>query len=198
MAAAAAKLVKRPLEDVPVDSPLRFRRTGYIYALSPADEPTPPPLALSVDAVLREAAERRASAATATAVPHMATGVGAPDDAAASAAADTEVGNADSTWPRLIGTLSSEVIHLACGSSTTLGRHASCGVVVNESCVSGRHCILHCSDDGHVQVEDLSSNSTYVNGSPVAKGRRVSLRHKDRLALTRRSSGWLYIKSPGQ
>jgi len=220
-AAAAAVPAKRPAEAdvIPIDSPLRFRRCGYIYGLAPGDEPAPPPLPLSVDAVLLEAAERAAAreAAAARAAEGGGAAVGgaaaalaevgadeegAPSSGARGGAAATAGAGADATAgpaaagagarePRLVAA-SGEEVRLPPGSKLILGRHSSCGVVVSERYVSGQHCILHCSDDGLVYAEDVSSNSTYVNGTPVVKGSRRCLQHNDRLALTRRSAGWVF------
>merc|ERR1712045_88976 len=93
---------------------------------------------------------------------------------------------------RLVGG-TGEALQLERGSKVILDRHNSCGVVVKERYTSGQHCILHCGENGQVRAEDVSSNGTYINGEPIPKGRQVVLKHSDRLALTRRSNGWLFL-----
>ena len=48
-----------------------------------------------------------------------------------------------------------------------VGRHRSCDQVLSDDTVSGRHCQIFETPDGHV-IEDLgSSNGTFVNGKRV-------------------------------
>ena len=61
-----------------------------------------------------------------------------------------------------------------------VGRHRSCDVVVSDDTVSGRHCRISATSDGHV-IEDLgSSNGTFVNGRRVETSK---LQSGDRLTL---------------
>mmetsp|Transcript_48559 Transcript_48559/g.155113 ORF Transcript_48559/g.155113 Transcript_48559/m.155113 type:complete len:193 (-) Transcript_48559:84-662(-) len=184
---------KRPAE-VPIDSPLRFRRTGYVFGRAPAEEPVPEQLPLRVDEVLRAAEKRAAARAAAAARP-------AEPPVAAAEAAQPGLGPAGPAGPggpepRLVDCVSGEVLRLQADGKTTIGRSSSCSLVVGERHVSGQHCILHCSEEC-VHVEDVSSNSTYVNGAPLQKGRRVPLQHDDRLTLTRHGGGWRFLSVPG-
>ena len=61
-----------------------------------------------------------------------------------------------------------------------VGRHRSCDVVITDDTVSGRHCQITETPDGHV-IEDLgSSNGTFVNGKRVETTR---LKSGDRITL---------------
>ena len=61
-----------------------------------------------------------------------------------------------------------------------VGRHRSCDVVITDDTVSGRHCQITETPDGHV-IEDLgSSNGTFVNGKRVET---TSLQSGDRITL---------------
>ena len=61
-----------------------------------------------------------------------------------------------------------------------VGRHRSCDVVITDDTVSGRHCQITETPDGHV-IEDLgSSNGTFVNGKRVET---TSLKSGDRITL---------------
>lgn len=61
-----------------------------------------------------------------------------------------------------------------------VGRHRSCDVVITNETVSGRHCQITETPDGHV-VEDLgSSNGTFVNGKRVETS---LLKSGDRITL---------------
>merc|ERR1711972_766620 len=77
--------------------------------------------------------------------------------------------------PRLVDSTSGETRVLEDGK-VTMGRSASCSFKVKDKVVSGQHCVLHIVDGG-VQVEDVSSNKTYINGLPISKGHRVTLKN---------------------
>lgn len=79
-----------------------------------------------------------------------------------------------------------EFFSLPAEGTVTVGRRRECFVVVQDLAVSGTHCILKCcSQPLSFEVEDCSTNGTFVNGSPLGKGQRSWLADGDVLALTR-------------
>ena len=49
-----------------------------------------------------------------------------------------------------------------------IGASASCDVVLEDSCVSGKHCVLERREDGALLVRDKKSrNGTFIDGNPV-------------------------------
>ena len=61
-----------------------------------------------------------------------------------------------------------------------VGRHRSCDLIFTDDTVSGRHCKITETSEGHV-IEDLgSSNGTYVNGKRVETS---SIKSGDRITL---------------
>ena len=51
----------------------------------------------------------------------------------------------------------------------TIGRDPSCNIVINDPKISRRHAIIRVSDLGKIEVVDLSTNGTSVNGNPLRK-----------------------------
>lgn len=51
----------------------------------------------------------------------------------------------------------------------TIGRDPSCNIVINDPKISRRHAIIRISDLGKIEVVDLSTNGTSVNGNPLRK-----------------------------
>lgn len=51
----------------------------------------------------------------------------------------------------------------------TIGRDPSCNIVINDPKISRRHAIIRVSDFGKIEVVDLSTNGTSVNGNPLRK-----------------------------
>ena len=51
----------------------------------------------------------------------------------------------------------------------TIGRDPSCNIVINDPKISRRHAIVRVSDFGKIEVVDLSTNGTSVNGNPLRK-----------------------------
>eukprot|EP00927_Polykrikos_kofoidii_P026684 TRINITY_DN23733_c0_g1_i1.p1 TRINITY_DN23733_c0_g1~~TRINITY_DN23733_c0_g1_i1.p1 ORF type:complete len:712 (-),score=170.95 TRINITY_DN23733_c0_g1_i1:152-2287(-) len=85
--------------------------------------------------------------------------------------------------------LESPPIALPRGGTATIGRRASNFIVCKDLAVSGQHCILHCPRATTVldppEVEDVSTNGTYVNDQKLAKGDRHRLGLSDVIALTK-------------
>src|SRR5262249_13427641 len=52
----------------------------------------------------------------------------------------------------------------------TIGRAPDCDVVVNDGCISRRHCVILVHAGNHCEVHDVASkNGTYLNGAKLAK-----------------------------
>ena len=51
----------------------------------------------------------------------------------------------------------------------TIGRDPSCNIVINDPEISRRHAIVRVSDFGKIEIVDLSTNGTSVNGNPLRK-----------------------------
>ena len=173
---------KRPAH-IPIDSPLRFRRKTYIYGVPPSNEAAPHHLPTSVDAVVAKAiAEGRLTGWDDKSKPGLTEikgmGMASMDNA--------------NIGPHLVDSATGVLHPLPSKGTVTLGCNSTCDVVVvGERYVSKRHCILHCTAVG-IGVEDVSSNSTYINGTPAPKGRTAPLLHDDKLTLTRCGSGWFF------
>lgn len=72
--------------------------------------------------------------------------------------------------------------------SVTVGRRPTNGIVCKDLAVSGVHCIVygHGAGAGDLpEVEDCSTNGTYVNGAKLDKGVRNRLNGGDLLSLTK-------------
>lgn len=73
---------------------------------------------------------------------------------------------------------------------TVLGRAPSCGVVSDDARVSGEHLVLTWQG-AHWMVRDLgSSNGTWVNGSRLSPGQKLSLEPEAKLAIGSQDSLW--------
>ncbi|CAK9099931.1 unnamed protein product [Durusdinium trenchii] len=99
---------------------------------------------------------------------------------------------------RLVDLTSGEVHRLPEDGLVSVGRRPDCEVVIPRSVVSGRHCVLLCSE-GHVQVEDVSANGTFVNETQVPKGfslpQHVLLHDGDHIFLAHRDGPSLLFLS---
>eukprot|EP00930_Biecheleria_cincta_P031654 TRINITY_DN21968_c0_g1_i1.p1 TRINITY_DN21968_c0_g1~~TRINITY_DN21968_c0_g1_i1.p1 ORF type:complete len:582 (+),score=139.24 TRINITY_DN21968_c0_g1_i1:42-1787(+) len=74
--------------------------------------------------------------------------------------------------------------------SFSIGRKASCDLILPEAhaYVSGEHCRVKWGDEeGHqvLQVEDLSGNGTFVNGSKVGRGKCARVKLSDQISLAK-------------
>jgi len=70
----------------------------------------------------------------------------------------------------------------------TIGRRATCTIVCKDAAVSATHCVLKYSGNllpPGFEVEDRSTNGTYVNDTKIGKNQSLPLRHGDILALTK-------------
>ncbi|CAE7267441.1 Chfr [Symbiodinium sp. CCMP2592] len=105
---------------------------------------------------------------------------------------------ASSGVPRLVDLSSGQVFPLPEDGIVAIGRRTDCEVVIPRSVVSGRHCVLLCKN-GCVQLEDTSSNGTFVNETQVPKGfslpQRIALRDGDHIYLAQRQGPSLLFLS---
>lgn len=75
--------------------------------------------------------------------------------------------------------------------AVTIGRRATCTIVCGDGAVSGVHCVVTVVGRGSAQeqpgcqVEDRSTNGTFVNDVRVGKGQCVQLAHGDIISLTK-------------
>jgi len=72
--------------------------------------------------------------------------------------------------------------------AASIGRRPANEIVVNNLAVSGQHCIVHCRCGGSAEgpdVEDCSTNGTYVNDVKLGKGVQHQLVVRDVLSLTK-------------
>mmetsp|Transcript_29383 Transcript_29383/g.53571 ORF Transcript_29383/g.53571 Transcript_29383/m.53571 type:complete len:586 (-) Transcript_29383:107-1864(-) len=70
----------------------------------------------------------------------------------------------------------------------TIGRRPENSVVCRDLAVSGTHCLVHCAPHGSAgsyEVEDTSTNGTYVNDNRLSRGQKLSLVHGDVISLTK-------------
>ena len=69
------------------------------------------------------------------------------------------------------------------GTRVSLGRKEGCDIIVNEAVVSGNHCYITVLSRNLGQVEDASTNGTYVNNVKIGKNNKLDLREGDILTL---------------
>ena len=79
----------------------------------------------------------------------------------------------------------------------TIGRDPNCNVVINDPQISRRHAILRISDLGKIEVVDMSSNGTSVNGNPLRKNVPYHISRKDQVTFAGVSKlNWEDIPNP--
>jgi hypothetical protein len=69
------------------------------------------------------------------------------------------------------------------GTRVSLGRKEGCDIIVNEAVVSGNHCYITVLSKNLAQIEDVSTNGTYVNNVKIGKNNKLDLREGDTLTL---------------
>eukprot|EP00927_Polykrikos_kofoidii_P021312 TRINITY_DN20202_c0_g1_i2.p1 TRINITY_DN20202_c0_g1~~TRINITY_DN20202_c0_g1_i2.p1 ORF type:complete len:730 (-),score=141.24 TRINITY_DN20202_c0_g1_i2:128-2317(-) len=80
------------------------------------------------------------------------------------------------------------VVVLPQEGSTAFGRRPNNAVVCRDLLVSGHHCVVHCRGGGAdepPEVEDISTNGTWVNDVKLAKSQRQLLTNGDVISLTK-------------
>mmetsp|Transcript_23761 Transcript_23761/g.51891 ORF Transcript_23761/g.51891 Transcript_23761/m.51891 type:complete len:642 (-) Transcript_23761:58-1983(-) len=70
------------------------------------------------------------------------------------------------------------------GGVASVGRRPNNTVLCKDLAVSGQHCLMHCRG-GEVEVEDCSTNGTFVNEAKLSKGQRQMLQSGDVISLTK-------------
>lgn len=68
--------------------------------------------------------------------------------------------------------------------TVTVGRRPGNGIICKDLAVSGQHCVFHCSISEAPEVEDCSTNGSYVNETKITKGMRHRLAADDVVSLT--------------
>eukprot|EP00747_Dinoflagellata_sp_TGD_P033783 gnl/TRDRNA2_/TRDRNA2_136839_c0_seq1.p1 gnl/TRDRNA2_/TRDRNA2_136839_c0~~gnl/TRDRNA2_/TRDRNA2_136839_c0_seq1.p1 ORF type:complete len:1328 (-),score=308.10 gnl/TRDRNA2_/TRDRNA2_136839_c0_seq1:70-4053(-) len=103
--------------------------------------------------------------------------------------------------PRLVELDGGKVHRLPHNGVISLGRRLDCEVSLKSTVISGRHCVLTIQE-GCVEVEDVSTNGTFLNDTRVPKGaclpQRVPLHNEDRLALALRDGPALLFLDEAQ
>jgi len=107
--------------------------------------------------------------------------------------------SAAAIMPRLVDLQTGALHTLPSNGVATVGRRSDCEVVVKDINISSRHCVLLCSH-GRVQLEDISSNGTFVNETRVPKGfslpQHVTLMDGDRISLAQKTGSTFLFVAP--
>lgn len=80
------------------------------------------------------------------------------------------------------------VVALPQDVSASVGRRPANDIVCRDLAVSGQHCIFHCRgavESEPPDVEDCSTNGTYINDAKLSKGQRRRLASGDIISLTK-------------
>ncbi|OTB07569.1 hypothetical protein M426DRAFT_317881 [Hypoxylon sp. CI-4A] len=67
-----------------------------------------------------------------------------------------------------------------------IGRHPECDIIVDDTTISNRHCLIFTENKGNDTIailEDLSSNGTFVNEAIVGRNQRRELQEQDEIAV---------------
>lgn len=79
----------------------------------------------------------------------------------------------------------------------TIGRDASCNICINDERISRRHALLKIYDTGKMEIVDMSSNGTYVNGIKLAKNVPFPVTRKNNVVFGHaRQLDWNDIPDP--
>lgn len=80
-----------------------------------------------------------------------------------------------------------EVRHAVPSGGALIGRKDNCTIRLAAATISGEQCRIRTSKKGtHFELEDKSSNGTYLNGALIGKGNVSKLAHGDVIRLSRR------------
>ena len=75
-------------------------------------------------------------------------------------------------------------VHKVAKGEATLGRHGQCDIVIADDRISGVHCGFRRNQATDVlELDDRSSNGTYVNGHKIGTRRSVQLRSGDEIGV---------------
>lgn len=79
----------------------------------------------------------------------------------------------------------------------TIGRDASCTICINDERISRRHALIKIHNTGKMEIVDLSSNGTYVNGIKLAKNVPFPVTRKNSVVLAHaRQLDWNDVPDP--
>lgn len=69
----------------------------------------------------------------------------------------------------------------------SIGRDESCDIVINDpdSVVSRKHALLKLYPTGKMEIVDLSTNGTFVNGNMISKNHPYAVKRKDIISFAR-------------
>lgn len=69
----------------------------------------------------------------------------------------------------------------------TIGRDESCDIVINDSdsIISRKHALLKLYPTGKMEIVDLSTNGTFVNGNKISKNHPYVVKRKDVITFAR-------------
>mmetsp|Transcript_24343 Transcript_24343/g.68386 ORF Transcript_24343/g.68386 Transcript_24343/m.68386 type:complete len:492 (+) Transcript_24343:34-1509(+) len=85
---------------------------------------------------------------------------------------------------------------LAPDGPTSLGRRPTNDVVCRDLAVSGQHCVISCRVAEAPEIEDCSTNGTYINDVKLGKGQRQRLSHGDVVSLTKQHEDPALLQPP--
>lgn len=79
----------------------------------------------------------------------------------------------------------------------TIGRDSSCTICINDERVSRRHALLKIHDTGKMEIVDMSSNGTYVNGIKLKKNVPCPVTRKNNVVFGHaRQLDWSDVPDP--
>ena len=85
-----------------------------------------------------------------------------------------------------------KILSIPFGVAFTFGRKGSCNVVESDLAISGVHCTVTCSLQPNgldVEIQDSSSNGTFVNEKLIGKGKTATVREGDLIDLAKPKDG---------
>lgn len=86
-------------------------------------------------------------------------------------------------WARAISLNSKYPNKILTGPSVEFGRRSTCGMHIRHPAVSGLHCTIFNLGNGVINLQDHSTNGTFVRGLAVGKGRTIALNDGDEVIL---------------
>lgn len=79
----------------------------------------------------------------------------------------------------------------------TIGRESSCTICINDERISRRHALIKIHDTGKMEIVDLSTNGTYVNGIKLAKNVPFPVTRKNSVVFAHaRQLDWNDVPNP--
>lgn len=115
----------------------------------------------------------------------------------------TQASATAAAWGRLLAASAHCTSYDLEKSDYTLGRKATCDIVINDAAISNVHCrisrkpapnsVAGNPDDMVVFLEDLSANGTFVNKEKLGRGVTRALKHGDEIRLTSKPAAPCYV-----